>query len=124
MTFEPNDPIWDDLHDTALKAAKDPTIWLNMKNVYGDVGKNQTFVKSFTKALNSIMENGVEKTMLNYINKKRPGSISEEKVQPLSADILEDIQHTLTLKTPAYDRKQLTAGIIHMGVGNFHRFVL
>jgi mannitol 2-dehydrogenase len=122
MQFEPNDPIWDDLHETALKAAEKPTVWLNMTGIYGSVGQNPKFVKSFSQALRTIMEDGVELAMLQYVNKRRPGSIAEEpEVEPLSADLLQGIQDNLTLRTPAYDRKQLTAGIIHLGVGNFHR---
>ncbi len=29
--------------------------------------------------------------------------------------------HTMTAQTPAYDRSKLTAGIVHIGLGNFHR---
>jgi mannitol 2-dehydrogenase len=122
MEFAPNDPIWDELHETALMAAKDPTIWLNMSGIYGDVGKDPVFVDAFCRALRSIIEDGVETSMLKYINKKRPGSIAEEeKIQTLSADMLQGIRDNLTLRTPAYHREQLTAGIVHMGVGNFHR---
>ena len=93
-----------------------------MSGIYGDVGQNPKFVESFSSALRSIMEDGVELAMLNYINRKRPGSISEEPAEPMmSENMFTAIQDKLTLKTPAYDRKELTAGIIHVGVGNFHR---
>ena len=65
--FAPNDPIWDQLHETALQAAEDPTIWLNMKSIYGAAGEDPRFVESFTQALRSITENGVEQTMKNYV---------------------------------------------------------
>ena len=39
----------------------------------------------------------------------------------LSIDVLLEKQKKLTVDAPAYDRKLLTAGIIHIGVGNFHR---
>ena len=112
--------MWEDLHETALKAADDPKVWLNM-SIYGAVGKNRKFAKSFATYLEKIMDDGVEMTMLTYVNRRRPGSITEEHVEPLSEDVFQDIQDKLTLNTPAYDRAQLRAGIIHVGVGNFHR---
>lgn len=75
--------------------------------------------------------------MLNYINRKRPGSVHEDRIESVSTHLFEEIQDRLTLNTPAYDRKTLEAGIIHststflscflyshsdlVGVGNFHR---
>ena len=59
------------------------------------------------------MDDGVEVAMLNYINRKRPGSIAEEHVESVSEHLFEEIQDKLTLNTPAYDRKELQAGIIH-----------
>lgn len=67
-TIEPNDPIWDTLQERALKAASKPEVWLEMKEVYGDLGKDTTFVQAFSKALHSIQENGVEGAMKNYIS--------------------------------------------------------
>mmetsp|Transcript_20811 Transcript_20811/g.46476 ORF Transcript_20811/g.46476 Transcript_20811/m.46476 type:complete len:525 (+) Transcript_20811:282-1856(+) len=65
--FEPNDPTWDKLHETALKAADDPTVWLNMTGIYGSVGRNTRFAKSFSSALRTISSAGVEKAMQEYI---------------------------------------------------------
>jgi len=67
--FEPNDPIWDSLHDTALKAAKDPSVWLGMTNIYGGVGKNKEFAAAFSSALHAISTVGVKKAMQEYIEK-------------------------------------------------------
>ena len=39
----------------------------------------------------------------------------------LSVDLFEKQQKKITVDAPQYNRKQLTAGIIHIGVGNFHR---
>ena len=39
----------------------------------------------------------------------------------LSINVLEEQQKRITVDAPSYDRQQLTAGIIHIGVGNFHR---
>jgi mannitol 2-dehydrogenase len=69
-TIEPNDPIWEQLQERALKAKKDPPVWLEMKEVYGDVGQNKEFVEAFTKALENLDEVGVEGAMKRYIESK------------------------------------------------------
>lgn len=69
-TIEPNDPIWDKLQGRALKAKEEPAIWLEMQEVYGDVGKNLKFVEAFTNAMKSLEENGVEDAMKKYIESK------------------------------------------------------
>jgi mannitol 2-dehydrogenase len=66
--IEPNDPIWDRLHATAKEAASDPSKWLAMKDIYGEVGQDATFIKSFTSALNTIQDAGVETAMMKYAN--------------------------------------------------------
>jgi len=42
-------------------------------------------------------------------------------VRQLSIDVFEEQQQKTTVDAPSYDRQQLKAGIIHIGVGNFHR---
>ena len=69
-TIKPNDPIWDELHETALKANKDPALWVGMSDVYGETGKNPTFVSSFAKALEKVNAEGVEAAMKAYIESK------------------------------------------------------
>lgn len=73
-TIEPNDPQWDRLHKTALKAKddNDPTVWLNeLVDVYGEsVAKNPDFVECFSKALTMINSEGVEVAMKKYIESK------------------------------------------------------
>jgi mannitol 2-dehydrogenase len=39
----------------------------------------------------------------------------------LSFDVFKEQQKRVNVDAPSYDRKQLTAGILHLGVGNFHR---
>ena len=68
-TIEPNDPIWDRLHATALKAKDDPAVWLAMEDIYGAAGSNSRFIESFTAALKSIQEKGVETTLKAYVEK-------------------------------------------------------
>jgi len=69
--IEPNDPKWDKLNDLAMKAKTSPTAWLDMHDVYGDVGQDPVFVEAFSKALESVQKNGVEAAMKDYIESKR-----------------------------------------------------
>ena len=39
----------------------------------------------------------------------------------LSINLFEEVQKRITVDAPQYDRKELKAGILHVGVGNFHR---
>lgn len=39
----------------------------------------------------------------------------------LSVSVFEEVQKRITVDAPQYDRKELKAGILHVGVGNFHR---
>jgi len=65
----PNDPQWDRLQAVAKAASKDPTAWLRMTDVYGEVGEDDSFLQAFFNALNAIEANGVENAMLQYIQK-------------------------------------------------------
>ena len=68
VTIVPNDPQWPRLNEVALKATSDPSVWLDsLQDIYGEVGKNPIFVASFTKALQSIQENGVKTAITEYL---------------------------------------------------------
>ena len=65
--IEPNDPSWDRLQ-TAAKAAKaDPSAWLAMDDIYGEVGKHPVMVKEFAAALSSLWLQGTVATLNTYI---------------------------------------------------------
>lgn len=66
-TIPANDPQWDALQSKAQAAKKDPTVWLGMIDVYGDVGLDPVFKESFGKALTTIENKGVEIVMQEYI---------------------------------------------------------
>lgn len=65
--IEPNDPNWDRMTATAKKAKDDPTAWLGMEDIYGDVGKSPVFAAAFDKALNDLWANGTKATLAAYI---------------------------------------------------------
>ena len=73
----PNDPQWDRLQETALKAADEPTAWLTeLADVYGEVGKHPDFVASFTKWLKMIQSQGVVTAMGEYTEMTRKAEAS------------------------------------------------
>lgn len=65
--IEPNDCLWDRLNEKAMLAVKNPSVWLEMEDIYGDCGKNPLFVHHFTEALNTIHKEGVEAAMKKYV---------------------------------------------------------
>lgn len=66
-TIAPNDPSWDSLQARAQASLADPAQWLAMRDVYGDLGADERFVSSFSKALTGIREQGVEAMLRAYI---------------------------------------------------------
>jgi mannitol 2-dehydrogenase len=63
----PNDPVWDRLQVTAKQARTDPSRWLAMSDVYGDIGQHPVFVEAFEKAFNAIQKGGEEAAMKEYV---------------------------------------------------------
>ena len=72
-----NDPQWDRLQETALKAADEPTAWLTeLGDVYGEVGKHPEFVAAFTKWLKIIQSQGVVTAMGEFTESTRKAEAS------------------------------------------------
>ncbi len=65
--IEPNDPSWDRLQKAAHAAKTEPSIWLGMDDIYGEVGKHPEMAKEFTSALNSLWTIGTTATITNYL---------------------------------------------------------
>ena len=71
---EPNKPIKvltkqsikDKLKELALEAKTNPIVFIQMEDIYGNLAQNEYFANTFSKFLNSIWENGVENTVINY----------------------------------------------------------
>ena len=66
--IEPNDPSWSRLQATAHQAKINPSTWLEMEDIYGDVGKSPVMIKEFTTALASLWTHGTEATLKAYVN--------------------------------------------------------
>ncbi|SLN21350.1 Mannitol 2-dehydrogenase [Aquimixticola soesokkakensis] len=66
--IDPNDPNWDALVPVATAAKTNPQAWLDMGEVYGDVGKDARFAQSFAKWLGLLWETGTAATLTRYID--------------------------------------------------------
>ncbi|MEP3279623.1 MAG: mannitol dehydrogenase family protein [Stappiaceae bacterium] len=65
--IEPNDPHWDTLTVTAKAARTDPQVWLNQRDLYGDLADEQRFNDSFTRWLLMIWTDGAEAAIRSYL---------------------------------------------------------
>jgi len=65
----PNDPNWDRLQERARAAKDDPSAWLAMEEVYGDLGQSPVFRASFGDALRSLWQEGTVRTMTRYVGR-------------------------------------------------------
>jgi mannitol 2-dehydrogenase len=65
--IEPNDPNWDRLVPVARAAKDDPTAWLEMADIYGDVGRSETFREQFASMLDAIWTEGVTRVLSRYL---------------------------------------------------------
>jgi len=62
-----NDPSWDRLNECAIKASETPGVWLDMSDIYGDLGQNTAFRDQFAKVLNYLGTHGTEATLQAYL---------------------------------------------------------
>lgn len=65
--IEPNDPNWDRMTETARKAKDDPSVWLGMEDIYGDVGRSPVFAEAFARALAGLWANGAKAALAAYV---------------------------------------------------------
>ena len=66
-TIEPNDPNWEKLNTCAKKSRENPLKWLEQIEIYGDSSKDEKLKVYFSKWLKMIYEQGVEKTISEYL---------------------------------------------------------
>ena len=64
---EPNDPAWARLQATAKAAKSDPSAWLAMSDIYGDVAKSDVFAAAFAKSLKALWADGTRATVESYL---------------------------------------------------------
>jgi mannitol 2-dehydrogenase len=65
--IEPNDPNWDRMQATARKAKDDPSVWLAMEDIYGEVGRSPVFARAFSDALGALWKDGTRTTLTRYL---------------------------------------------------------
>ena len=61
------DPVWKRLTGLAAKAKADPFAWLSMEDVYGEVGRTETFRNAFASSLNAIWNKGTERALAEFV---------------------------------------------------------
>ncbi len=65
--IESNDPNWAALQAKAKLAKADPQVWLDMAEIYGEVGKHPEMKRIFAEYLGAIWKNGAEATVKTYL---------------------------------------------------------
>lgn len=65
--IEPNDPLWDKLNAAALAAKEKPQVWLEQRELYGDLAENAAFCACFDKWLRLIWTHGTAAALQAYI---------------------------------------------------------
>ncbi len=62
-----NDPIWDDLCRAARAAQHNPAIWIQQRNIYGNLGQDHRFASEFANWLTHIWEHGTGSALRQYL---------------------------------------------------------
>ena len=68
-TVEPNDPLWPMLTERAEAARDDPSAWLGMTQIYGDLGQDERFAKAFSHWLGKIHDAGTATAISCYLKR-------------------------------------------------------
>jgi mannitol 2-dehydrogenase len=67
-TIPPNDPSWDRLQAAAKPARSDPRAFLAMRDIFGELADNSTYVGAFSGSLASLWRDGVRATIADYLS--------------------------------------------------------
>lgn len=65
--IDPNDPRWDSLTDRATRAKADPLVWLDMKDVYGNLNNAPVFCDAFAGHAKRISSDGLDAAIAHYL---------------------------------------------------------
>lgn len=63
-----NDPNIDRIRDYAVKSKTNHSAFLEMKDIFGELGANAQFKEGFVSALTSLQTAGTKATLSNYLN--------------------------------------------------------
>ncbi|MGI9354013.1 MAG: mannitol dehydrogenase family protein [Rhizobiaceae bacterium] len=65
--IELDDENADALHRTAKQTSNEPSAFLSIHSIFGDLNENEIFVGAFSTAISSLWRNGTRKTLSDYI---------------------------------------------------------
>ena len=65
--IEPNDPFWDELQANAKAARSNPSVWLEMNQIYGNLAREPKFANSFKFWFDVIWDQGLDKAIKIYL---------------------------------------------------------
>ena len=65
--IEPNDPFWDELQANAKAARSNPSVWLEMNQIYGNLAREPQFANSFKFWFDVIWDQGLDKAIKIYL---------------------------------------------------------
>lgn len=69
--IESNDPNWDRMREMALSARTDPSVFLSMKDIFGEIAEYPEYGEAFSAALFSIWTHGTRDTLRCYLDSGR-----------------------------------------------------
>jgi mannitol 2-dehydrogenase len=64
----PNDPSWERLQAAAKPARSDPLAFLKLRDIFGELAEDQTYVGEFSRALSTLWARGVRSTLAEYLS--------------------------------------------------------
>jgi mannitol 2-dehydrogenase len=64
----PNDPSWERLQAAAKPARSDPTAFLKLRETFGELAENPSYVAAFSRALAALWARGVRSTLADYLS--------------------------------------------------------
>ena len=64
----PNDPSWERLQATSKSAKANPSAWLAMSDIYGEVGRARPFAEAFAHSLKTLWDIGTRQTLTRYLS--------------------------------------------------------
>jgi mannitol 2-dehydrogenase len=66
----PNDPSWERLQTAAKQARSDPRAFLELRDIFGKLAEEPTYVSEFSSALSALWADGVRPTLADYLSDK------------------------------------------------------
>ena len=66
-TIPPNDPNWERLQAAAKPARQQPTAFLAMRDIFGELADTPAYTEAFSRALSALWATGVRATLADYL---------------------------------------------------------